>query len=192
MYHSAENKPDMNQHQIKTSKFLSLILRHRPGMVGLQLDDGGWVAVDELLAACAEYNRPISHEELLDVVTQNDKQRFIIRDGRIRASQGHSIKVKLDLEPRTPPEFLYHGTIDRNLASIQRQGLLKRKRHHVHLSPDVATATRVGARRGKPVVLRISAETMHQNGHLFYQSENGVWLTDHVPPQYLTEAADDT
>jgi putative RNA 2'-phosphotransferase len=141
--------------------------------------------VEELLVACARRGRLISRDDLEEIVARNDKRRFVIREGRIRANQGHSIEVNLGIEPLEPPEFLYHGTAERALDSIRRGGLVRMKRHHVHLSSDYATAHRVGSRHGKPVVLRVRAAEMHADGREFYLSENGVWLTDAVPPEYL-------
>ncbi len=153
----------------------------------MRLDSQGWVNVDELLNACRKYNFPITRKELEKVVRTNDKQRFSFNDTgtRIRANQGHSIKIDLDLEPRTPPDTLYHGTVAKFLESIQQQGLKKMSRHHVHLSSDVETARKVGQRRGKPVILTINALKMHQDGYTFFLSDNGVWLVDSVPPEYL-------
>jgi putative RNA 2'-phosphotransferase len=165
----------------KLSKRLSYVLRHRPGSVGLTLDAGGWVPVDELLKAMR-----IDRAQLEEVVTRNDKQRFLIEGDRIRASQGHSVNVDLGLEPVAPPAKLFHGTPGRNLPSIRREGLVKGARQHVHLSPDVATAVKVGQRRGDAVVLTVAARAMADAGHVFYRSANGVWLTDSVPPSFLT------
>lgn len=177
----------MKAHLVKTSKFLSLVLRHQPEAIGLQLDDQGWVAVDELLRCSQQGPYPLTHELLEEVVRTNNKQRFAFSpDGmRIRASQGHSIDVDLALSPLEPPEVLFHGTADRNIASIRQGGLRKGQRQHVHLSSDEQTAIKVGQRHGKPEVLTIRAGEMHRQGHLFYRSENGVWLTDHVPPQFI-------
>jgi putative RNA 2'-phosphotransferase len=177
---------------VKTSKFLSLVLRHSPETIGIKLDAAGWVSVDELLAAAAAYGSPIDLDDLEEVVETNDKKRFSFSaDGMlIRANQGHSVSVDLGYQPSVPPEVLYHGTTGRFLESIKREGLVKGKRHHVHLSQDIVTASKVGARRGKPVVLKIDAALMHSNGIEFFVSENSVWLTDHVPPEYLSELAD--
>jgi len=174
---------------VARSKFLSLVLRHRPETVGIVLDENGWVDVDALLDACRLKGRGMTREELDEVVRTNDKKRFAFSpDGqRIRANQGHSVEIDLDLTPQTPPDVLYHGTTDRFLQSILKQGLQKRKRHHVHLSRDPATATTVGGRRGKPVVLRIDAARMQADGFTFYCSANNVWLTDEVPATYLTQ-----
>jgi putative RNA 2'-phosphotransferase len=171
----------------RISKFLSLILRHEPERVGLKLDGAGWVSVQELLQAVNKHGVALSVEQLRALVASSDKQRFALSpDGeRIRASQGHSIEVDLQYEPQTPPELLYHGTPDRFLDPIRAQGLLKMERHHVHLSPDCETASHVGARRGKPVVLVVRAGEMHRAGHIFYRSANGVWLVEHVPASFI-------
>ena len=178
----------MNRHHVQTSKFLSLILRHNPEKIGLVLDTEGWASVPELLRLANAAGHPLSQELLLDVVERNDKQRFAMSaDGkRIRANQGHSVQADLGLAPTEPPEHLYHGTAERNLASIRRTGLVSGSRNHVHLSPDEATATKVGQRHGRPVVLIVDATSMHRSGHTFYLSANGVWLVDRVPPEYLS------
>jgi putative RNA 2'-phosphotransferase len=177
----------MEDHYVKISKFLSLVLRHKPDKIGIELDTAGWVGINKLLDACTAHGFPIARDELEFVVVNNDKQRFAFsEDGRrIRASQGHSVEVELAYEPSVPPELLYHGTTQRFLSSIQAQGLLKGKRHHVHLSRDAATALAVGKRHGKPVVLQIRSGDMHRAGHVFFLSANGVWLTDHVPAGFL-------
>ncbi|QEG02374.1 RNA 2'-phosphotransferase [Stieleria maiorica] len=174
---------------VSTSKFLSLVLRHRPEVIGAKLDPEGWLAIDELIAQANSHGKALTLELLHEVVATNDKKRFALSDDglRIRASQGHSVSgVELNLEQQTPPEVLYHGTVAAFLDSIRATGLQKRSRHHVHLSPDEETATKVGSRRGKPIILRVAAETMHRDGHQFYLSANGVWLVDAVPPIYLT------
>ena len=172
---------------IRTSKFLSLILWHEPERVGLKLDSAGWVGVSELLEAVNRYGNSLTLEQLKHLVASSDKKRFAFsEDGaRIRASQGHSVEVDLEYAPKIPPEYLYHGTPERFVESIRATGLNKGQRHHVHLSPDVATATKVGQRRGRPRVLTIHAGEMHRAGYVFYQSANGVWLVDHVPPQFV-------
>ena len=177
----------MNTQVVSTSKFLSLILRHQPEKIGLSLDANGWANIDELLRLSAAKGRPLTRALLDEVVATNDKQRFMLNEDRsmIRASQGHSISVDLGLTAVTPPPVLFHGTATRFLESIQKQGLLKGNRQHVHLSPDESTAIKVGQRHGKPVVLRIAAGRMQLDGHKFYRSANGVWLTDHVPPACL-------
>ncbi len=177
------NRRDLIRH----SKFLSLVLRHRPQKIGLELDSQGWADVDHLLARMAAHGRKIDLPTLKKVVAENDKQRFIFSaDGRrIRANQGHSIKVDLGYDPLKPPEFLFHGTAERFVDSIRDKGLLKRRRHHVHLSQDRETAVKVGQWHGRPVVLIVQAGAMHEAGHQFFLSENHVWLTDHVPPEFL-------
>lgn len=180
----------MSSRLVTVSKYLSKHLRHQPEVLGLTLEPGGWVSIDELLQAAAAKGFPISYDEFLECVETNDKQRFSIDDSgdRVRANQGHSVTVDLQLESRVPPDLLYHGTVERFLSSIESQGLLKGRRHHVHLSIDVATATKVGARRGKPIILSIDAAGMNRAGHAFFVSTNGVWLTDSVPPQFLRRA----
>ncbi|MFE6638985.1 RNA 2'-phosphotransferase [Streptomyces tendae] len=170
---------------VKVSKYLSKHLRHQPERIGLTLDEGGWVEIDTLIAAAAEHGFRFTREELDDVVATNDKQRFAVERARIRASQGHSIDVDLQLPAAAPPPYLYHGTVARYLEAIRAEGLRPMNRHDVHLSPDRETATRVGARRGRPVVLPVDAAAMHRDGHVFRVSANGVWLTQHVPSRYL-------
>ncbi len=184
----------MDRQHVARSKFLSYVLRHQPAEIGIKLDSEGWVPIDELLGALERHGRGLSREELLGVVKDNSKQRFAIsEDGtRIRANQGHSVTIDLGLPPLEPPPLLYHGTAQRNLSAIRQCGLLKGNRHHVHLSSDPETAQSVGARHGKPVVLVVHAGDMHAAGHTFYRSENGVWLTDHVPPKYLAGLTEDT
>jgi putative RNA 2'-phosphotransferase len=177
----------MDKDLVRISKFLSLVLRHKPQAIGLSLDPHGWARVDELLAKANAHGAALTRDVLLRVVRENDKQRFALsEDGQlIRASQGHSLRIDLGLEPAVPPELLYHGTATRYVASIREQGLLAGKRDDVHLSPDEATALRVGQRHGKPVVLTVEAGLMHRAGYRFYLSANGVWLTEHVPAEYL-------
>lgn len=182
----------MNDNLTATSKFLSYVLRHHPESIGLTLDTNGWVDVDILLQQAAQHNRPISREFLQQVVEQNSKKRFTLsEDGRqIRAAQGHSTaQVNLSFEPVTPPEILYHGTASQFRDSILAQGLRAGSRHHVHLSADIATAKQVGARHGKPIVFQIYTAAMLAAGCEFYLSDNQVWLTNHVPPEYLSEMA---
>lgn len=172
---------------VRTSRFLSKHLRHAPAEIGLTLQPGGWVPVDDLLAACQRAGVRLTRELLVEVVASNDKQRFALDDTgeRIRANQGHSVEVDLQLEPATPPPVLYHGTAESEVDVILDKGVQKMSRHHVHLSPDVPTAIKVGRRHGKPVVLQVDAAAMHAAGLPFYCSANGVWLVDEVPPQYL-------
>lgn len=171
------------------SKFLSLVLRHKPEMIDITLDANGWVLVDHLLEQTAKHGEPLSRDELDAIVAQSDKKRFTLtRDGtRIRAAQGHSVAVNLALEPVEPPELLFHGTATKALAAIRDQGLKPGLRQQVHLSQDEKTAEKVGQRHGEPHVLRISAKRMHVAGFMFYQADNGVWLTDHVPTDYLSD-----
>jgi putative RNA 2'-phosphotransferase len=170
---------------VTISKYLAKHLRHQPERLGLTLAPGGWVAVDALLRACAF---PLTRSELDEVVTRNDKRRYSYDPTRmlIRANQGHSTPVDLQLEPVEPPEVLYHGTGEQAVPSIMRDGLQRMARHHVHLSPDVATARKVGARHGRPAVLVVEAGRLHRDGHAFYVSANGVWLVDDVPAAYLS------
>jgi putative RNA 2'-phosphotransferase len=176
----------------RISKYLSLHLRHRPADLGLVLDPGGWVPIEALLAAAAEHDFPILRTELDQVVAESDKQRFGLdpTGTRIRANQGHSVEVDLQLAPASPPAVLYHGTGPRALAAIRREGLRKMQRHQVHLSADVETATRVGARHGRPSLFSIDTAAMQRDGFTFYVSTNGVWLVERVPPEYLEELAD--
>jgi putative RNA 2'-phosphotransferase len=178
----------MNPKQLtKFSRFLSLVLRHKPETIGIQLDHHGWTDVNQLLKKCSEHGRHYSRQDLQTVVDTNDKKRFAFSDdGKlIRASQGHSVDVQLGLKPKEPPEFLWHGTASRFLGSIYQQGLTKQGRQHVHLSADSETARAVGQRHGRLVLLKVLARQMHRDGHEFFLSANGVWLTDHVSVQYL-------
>ncbi|BAY99370.1 phosphotransferase KptA/Tpt1 [Tolypothrix tenuis PCC 7101] len=172
---------------LKISKFLSKHLRHKPADIGIKLASGGWVEINQLLTACAKNKFPITRQELQLVVESNDKQRFSFDSTGtlIRANQGHSVEVDLQLEPVVPPDVLYHGTAKQSVESILQTGLSKMSRHHVHLSKDIATAKNVGARHGKPIVFAVNAAAMHQAGYIFYCSDNGVWLVDNVPPEYL-------
>jgi putative RNA 2'-phosphotransferase len=173
--------------QVKVSKFLAKHLRHSPQDIGLTLQPGGWVPVDELLAACGRNGFVILYDELVEVVENNDKQRFSFdpTGELIRANQGHSVEVDLQLDEAVPPSTLYHGTVEKFMESILKEGLVKGKRHHVHLSKDIETATKVGSRRGKPVILTVDSGRMYGSGYKFYRSTNGVWLTDSVPPHFL-------
>ncbi len=172
----------------RLSRRLSYVLRHHPEQYGLELQEGGWVAMDALLAALDRRGQGTTQRAIEELVRTSDKQRFALsEDGRrIRANQGHSVPIDLQLEPAVPPETLYHGTVHEALAGIRRTGLVKGARHHVHLSPDVATATAVGARRGRAIVLEVAAGAMRERGYDFYRSANGVWLTDHVPLAFIT------
>ncbi|MBC6989930.1 RNA 2'-phosphotransferase [Hymenobacter sp. BT491] len=175
---------------IRLSKFLSLHLRHRSEALGLALQAGGWVGVEELLAACIRKGQAISRAQLDELVRGSDKQRFAYDETgtRIRAQQGHSVAVDLELMPSEPPAELYHGTVAAAMPAIRGEGLRKMNRHHVHLSPDPETARRVASRRGQPVVLVVDAAGLYESGAVFYESGNGVWLVDQVPPEFLREA----
>jgi len=180
----------MNEQQNKRiSKFLSLILRHQPEIINLTLDENGWTNVEELREKCAKHKIDFTLEELDEVVETNDKKRFIFNDDktRIRANQGHSISIDLALQTQQPPEFLYHGTAQANIHSILENGIEKRSRQHVHLSQDKETATKVGMRHGKPIILTIRTGKMVEDGILFYLSENNVWLTDFVDAKYILQ-----
>lgn len=171
----------------RISKFLAMVLRHKPEIIGITLDEAGWVDVEVLVAALARHGKAVSHKDLAHVVASNDKKRFAFsEDGRrIRASQGHSVQVNLGLAPAVPPEVLYHGTADRSVPAIRLEGLVKRQRQHVHLSTTRETAIAVGVRHGRPVVLEVRAGEMHRSGMTFFLSDNGVWLTDAVPPAFI-------
>jgi putative RNA 2'-phosphotransferase len=171
----------------RISRYLARHLRHEPQRIGLTLLPGGWVPVDDLLDACRAHQFALTREELEAVVAQNDKQRFAFDETgtHIRANQGHSVEVDLQLEAVQPPTVLFHGTSQRVSAAIEQMGILKMSRHHVHLSEDIETVLRVGARHGVPVVFRVDAARMAADGHRFFRSANGVWLTDHVPALYV-------
>ena len=171
------------------SRYLSYVLRHAPQSIGLQLDPEGWAHVDELIAGAARQGHHLDRATLETVCATNDKQRFAFDQSRtrIRANQGHSVEIDLQLAPLTPPDALYHGTSERTLPAILDAGLRKMARHHVHLSPDEETARRVGARRGQPIILTVDAAGLHTADGVFYESGNGVWLVDAVPPQFLAE-----
>lgn len=172
---------------VHLSKFLSLVLRHDPGKIGITLDEAGWVAVDELLRGCAAHGSPVTREQLDTVVVSSDKQRFAFSEdrSRIRANQGHSVAVDLGYAPATPPNVLYHGTPERFLEAIRGAGLQKMQRHHVHLSESPQVTLEAGARRGRAVLLTIKAKEMAVAGHAFFVTPNRVWLTDSVPVEFL-------
>ncbi|MEM7659725.1 MAG: RNA 2'-phosphotransferase [Bacteroidota bacterium] len=175
------------QQQKRIGKFLSLVLRHRPEKIDLQLDEQGWTPVDHLLTQLARHGTQLGREELDYLVATNPKLRYAYNEAgtHIRAQQGHSIQVELGYKPVVPPAYLYHGTVGEFMGSILEFGLEKRNRHHVHLSEDKETATMVGSRRGKAIILSVRAGDMHAAGHEFFQSGNGVWLTESVPPEFL-------
>ncbi len=177
----------MTPEETRLSKRMSYVLRRNPADLGLSLDTGGWIDFDEFVTALQRRSSSaISRDLIVDVIENNDKQRFELVDRRIRAAQGHSVMVDLELNPLTPPDRLWHGTVNRFIPSILENGLLPSGRTHVHLSDSIVTARDVGSRRGTPVILQIDAARMHQAGVLFYQSANGVWLTDAVAPPFLT------
>lgn len=169
------------------SKYLSLVLRHQPQKLGIILDEAGWTYVEELLEKMEKKGIHVNLNLLRQVVDNNDKKRFAFNHDftKIRASQGHSISIDLGLQPQEPPDFLYHGTAEKNLNSILSEGLKKGSRQHVHLSLDIETAIKVGKRHGKPIVLKVNSGQMSKNGQQFFLSENKVWLTVYVGPQYL-------
>lgn len=178
------------QHKKKMSKFLSYVLRHHPELINLALDENGWANVDELITKSKRDSyEGITFEELDEIVQTNAKKRFAFNEDKtkIRASQGHSIDINLALIPQQPPEFLYHGTAQSNIESILEKGIEKRSRQHVHLSQDKETATNVGMRHGKPIILTIRTQKMFEDGIEFYLSDNQVWLTDHVDPKYISK-----
>ena len=182
----------MNDKQLKLhSKFLSLVLRHRPEKIGLTLNEQGWVEVDALLSALKLHRHALSHDQLITVVERNDKQRFSFDETgqRIRANQGHSVEVQLEYESVKPPDLLYHGTPKQFVESIQQQGLKKQQRHAVHLHTSIQISLAVGKRRGVPVLLTIDSARMSKDGYQFYVTPNGVWLTDQVPASYISGLA---
>lgn len=175
------------QKQKRIGKFLSLVLRHKPETIGITLSEEGWTPVDDLLKNLSQTRHAISFEELELLVKNNPKQRYkLSEDGKyIRANQGHSVPVSLGYEPVVPPETLFHGTATRFVDSIKKSGLQKQSRHQVHLSKDLETASMVGKRHGQLVILEIKAGEMHRQGHNFYCSDNGVWLTDQIPVEFI-------
>jgi putative RNA 2'-phosphotransferase len=176
----------MSDELVRASRFLSYVLRHRPDAIGLELAEGGWVDIDTLLDALARHGRPLSRATLDRIAAGTPKRRLEVDGPRVRAAQGHTVPVDLGLPSAAPPATLYHGTVERFLASIRADGLAPRGRTHVHLSADRATATAVGSRRGRPVILTVDAAGMHGAGHEFYRAANGVWLTARVPPQWIS------
>ena len=172
---------------IQHSKFLSLILRHQPELIGIQLDQNGWVLVHELLEKANSYGVHIDHQTLNQIVTTNSKKRFAYNEtfDKIRASQGHSVAIELGYRNQTPPEILYHGTGEKWVESILKTGIQKQNRQHVHLSGDLDTAKKVGQRHGKPIIFNVFEEAMYNDNFVFFISDNGVWLTDYVPIRYL-------
>lgn len=169
---------------VQTGKYLAFVLRHDPGSIDLKLDKNGWADIDELIR---KSKRPLTRELIEEVVKTNNKKRYRISDNgtKIRASQGHSIRVDLGLRPRKPPKYLFHGTAESSLDSILKKGIEKRSRQDVHLSIDEKTAKKVGERHGKPIILRVKAEEMYNQGYEFRLSDNKVWLTNVVPPNFI-------
>ena len=180
--------PDVADRSVQVSKFLARHLRHAPDRIGIELDAAGWVDVDKLLESAAQAGFRITREELDAAVAEPTKRRYAYDAGRtrIRAVQGHSVAVELGYEPLPPPHELFHGTHRKAASRILSEGLRPMGRHHVHLSPDIETARVVGARRGRPVILRVDAAAMAADGARFLRADNGVWLTAVVPPEYLS------
>ncbi len=168
-------------------KLMSLALRHNPKVLNIELDENGWVSVDELIKGLNRKQIQMDMERLTHLVETNDKKRYRFNADKTKicANQGHSVEVNLNLKVIEPPHTLYHGTVNKFMASIREKGLIKGTRHHVHLSETKDTAISVGSRRGKPVILKVSAKLMHEQGFNFYKSENGVWLTENVPPKFI-------
>jgi putative RNA 2'-phosphotransferase len=177
------------QNQLKhISKLLSLVLRHEPEHIGLTLDEQGWAKVPELITKVNQKGLHLDFATLQIVVDTNDKKRFAFNEDKslIRANQGHSIEVDLKLTQQIPPSILFHGTVEKNVLQIKQHGLQKMNRHHVHLTANEETAFKVGQRHGKPVILTIQAMVMHEQQYIFYVSGNAVWLTDHVPIDFIS------
>jgi len=177
----------MHKKNKNTSKFLSYVLRHHPEKLGITLDENGWTSVEILLQKINVEPYSLSMETLEDIVATNNKKRFAFNEDKtkIRASQGHSVAIDLGIQPKEPPAYLYHGTVEKFITSIQDKGLIKGSRQHVHLSTDKETAINVASRRGKPIILTVRSGKMHTKNHAFYQSDNGVWLTDEVPAEFI-------
>lgn len=175
----------------RISKFLSYVLRHHPETIDIRLDENGWADVDQLLERSGNHGFPIDRATLLHIVDTNAKKRFAFNESadKIRANQGHSIEIELNLKPQQPPDILFHGTKKDAVEMIMETGLEKRSRNHVHLSQDMPTAVAVGQRHGKPFVFEVLASDMFKDDHVFFLSDNGVWLTDHVPAKYLRKPA---
>jgi putative RNA 2'-phosphotransferase len=171
---------------VTVSKFLSYILRHNPDSIGMSLDRKGWLDIDVIIERAKEYKGyDLTRELIIKAVAENNKKRFEVEGNRIRACQGHSIEVDVELKFAKPPTKLYHGTALKNVESILKKGLVKGNRLHVHLSADIQTATSVGQRHGAPIVFEVDCAQMFKDFHNFWLSKNGVWLTDNVPPKYL-------
>ncbi len=178
----------MSNKNTRLSKYLSYMLRHNPQSIGIELDNAGWVSVESLIAASRKHGKDIRAKDIYEIIRHSDKQRFTLsRDGKyIRANYGHSINVELGYEPEQPPATLYHGTARRFVPTIRKQGLLPQNRQFVHLAVDRDSATTVGQRHGRPVILDIDSRGMYQDGYTCYQSDAGIWLTKRVPPSYIS------
>lgn len=176
-----------NANERKLSRYISLILRHKPETIGITLDRNGWADVEKLIDGIKKSGYYIDKDILETIVRQDEKQRYSFNEKhtRIKANQGHSINVDLGLEERKPPEILYHGTATKSIESIMKEGITRQTRQYVHLSTDCETALKVGRRHGKPVILEVNSEAMFNDGCRFYLSDNGVWLTDTVPVKYI-------
>lgn len=177
----------MNEKRNRLGKFISLILRHKPEIIGLKLDKNGWCSVDKLIEKMNNNNKKIDMKMLKDIVENNDKARYEFNENqtKIRARQGHSINVDVELKEKIPPKYLYHGTALKFLDSIKEKGIVKGNRQYVHLSQDIETAVNVGKRHGKPYVIKINTEEMYKNGHKFFLSNNNVWLVEYVDTRYF-------
>ncbi len=175
-----------NTRETRISKYIALLLRHQPEKAGLVMDEHGWVRTDDLIRGVSE-SYDFDRELLEKIVREDEKQRYAFNEDHslIRASQGHSIPVDVQLQVCEPPEYLFHGTGEKYLQSIQSQGLLPKSRLYVHLSADPDTAYKTGQRHGRSVVLTVRAREMRDAGHIFYRSANGVWLCEKVPAAYL-------
>ena len=178
----------MDKDLVNISKFLSYVLRHNPQEIGLSLDSNGWGNIDELIILCNLYGHNLSKDILLKIATNDIKERFAIKDNRIRANQGHSINIDLHADQIIPPPTLYHGTAVRFFNSIMTLGLKKMQRQYVHLSTNEDTAYDVGKRHGKPIVLKIDSGLMLKEGFVFFLSSNGIFLTEYVPPRFISIA----
>lgn len=169
------------------SKYMSLILRHKPDVIGIELDEHGWANVNDLISGIEKDNHGFNFELLEEIVRSDSKQRYSFNDDKsfIRANQGHSVNVDVELKEKEPPEYLYHGTGEKYVKSINQDGLIPKSRLYVHLSKDIKTAENVGKRHGKEIIYRINSGRMYRNGYKFYLSENGIWLTKEAPVKYL-------
>jgi len=187
MYKTSKGMRKMPVDPIQLSKFLSFVLRHKPDEIGLTLSPEGWANIDELVEKANMAGTNFARADLLDIVARSDKKRFSLSAGglSIRAAQGHSVPVDLGLPSQEPPSILYHGTATRFVEAILSEGLKPQARQQVHLSSDEATAQRVGQRHGKPHIFKVDAGGMHVKGFQFFRADNGVWLTNHVPPEFL-------